>query len=269
MVLWLVAFAALSVVLAILLHVTQRKVALAERRLQNAAAGLEHLQGSFERFAPREVVERIIEDGQATDADKREVTVLFADIKGFTTMTEALDPAVVVQVLNGYFAAMSRVLVANNGHVSKFIGDGILALFGAPLPNPWQTNDAVRAALGMRDALAGYNRKLVARGLATIEMGVGIHRGLVVSGVIGTMELMEYTAIGATVNLASRVEGLTRRHDVDILITQEVRSTIDPRFRVTEMPPGRVKGVAMPVVTYGVEGLDENGAGTSSVEANP
>jgi class 3 adenylate cyclase len=168
-------------------------------------------------------------------------------------MSEKLDPALLVQILNGYFEEMSRAITTHRGHVSKFIGDGIMALFGALDPNPWHTNDAVHAALAMRTALADYNQRLTARGLPALALGIGVHRGQVVAGVIGSAQLMEYTVIGANVNLAARVESATRSHDVDILITRAVRDALDPRFALREMPPITAKGVSEPVVTFAVE----------------
>lgn len=254
---WAVAvLVAICALLSVLLHRSHRRLGLVERRIQDAAAQLESLQAAFERFAPREVVERIIQEGVSIAAEKRDITILFADLKDFTPMSESMDPAVLVRILNGYFRVMSRAITANNGHVSKFIGDGILALFGAPHPNPWQADDAVRAALAMRAALADYNQTLEAQGLPSLRLGVGIHRGNAVSGVIGSDQLMEYTALGATVNLASRVENLTRRHGVDVLITPAVLETIDPRFAVREMPLAQVKGVGAPVATYALIGAD-------------
>ena len=164
---------------------------------------------AFARFAPSEVVEAIIAQGISTRSETKEVTVLFADLKGFTPLAENLDPAQLVALLNGYFAAMGEVIAAPRGHLAKFIGDGLLALFGALEPNPWQTNDAVHAALAMRAALASYNEALRAEGRPVLAAGIGIHRGPVVAGVVGNAALMEYGVIGRTVNVASRVEGLT------------------------------------------------------------
>src|SRR5207247_9183694 len=113
-------------------------------------------------------------------------------------------------LLNGYCERVSRALTGHRGRVAKFIGDGSLALFGALEANPWQTNDAAHAALAMRAALADYNAALGGEGLPALAMGVGIHRGTVVAGVIGSAELVEYGVIGSAVNLASRVQALTR-----------------------------------------------------------
>jgi adenylate cyclase len=226
-----------------------------EQRLAVATRSLESLQQSFARFVPAEVVETIIAHGVSTRSEKKEVTVLFADLKAFTALSDELDPALLVRMLNGYFERMSRAISNHRGHVAKFIGDGLLAFFGVLEPNPWQSADAVHAALAMRDALADYNLALKAEGAPPLAMGVGIHRGVAVAGVIGSAELVEYGVIGATVNLASRVEELTRVHAVEILITDAVRTGLDARFRLCPMPPVNVKGFSTPVPTFAVEGF--------------
>jgi adenylate cyclase len=184
------------------------------------------------------------------------VTILFADLKGFTPLAERLDAAVLVRILNGYFERMSRAIAEHSGHVSKFIGDGILAVFGALESNPWQANDAVHAALAMRATLADYNVTLRAEGLPPLAMGIGVHRGPVVAGVTGSADLVEYGLFGATVNLAARVENLTRALDVDVLVTEAVRAVLDRRFRVRAMPPSAVRGIAEPVPTWAVDGFE-------------
>jgi adenylate cyclase len=136
----------------------------------------------------------------------------------------------------------------------------VLAFFGALAPNPWQANDALYAALAMRTALVDYSAALRAEGLPGLEFGVGIHRGVVVTGVLGSAALVEYGVIGSAVNLAARIEELTRTHDVDILISAAVRDTIDRRFRVRAMPAVVVKGIPDPIVTYAVEGVADTGA---------
>jgi adenylate cyclase len=225
------------------------------RRIDAATAELQHLQVSFARFAPTAVVENIAGRGRAPQAERRQVTVLFADLFGFTALSERLDPDVLVAVLNDYFVRMSRAIGEHRGHVSKFIGDGLMALFGALEPNPWQVNDAVHAALAMQRELATYNAELTARALPALRAGIGIHCGIAVAGLIGSDSLMEFTVIGRPINLASRVEGLTRTHQVDILITGAVRDALDPRFEVEELPARAVRGVAEPVVTYAVRGF--------------
>jgi class 3 adenylate cyclase len=233
-----------------------RRTAVLARRLRQATHDLESLQQAFSRFAPHEVVERIIADGIATDAETKDVTILFADLKGFTALAERLDPARLVELLNGYFERMGAAVAAHRGHLAKFIGDGLLALFGALEPNPWQTNDALHAALAMRAALAEYNAGLRARGLPELAAGIGIHCGPVVAGVLGTSVVKEYGVIGRTVNVAARVEELTRVHGTDVLVTEAVRTRCDPRFRLRGMPAVDVKGLPEPVVAYALDGFD-------------
>jgi adenylate cyclase len=233
----------------------RRTVRGLEDRLAVASQALESLQRGFARFAPADVVEDIIAQGASRRSEKKEVTVLFADLKGFTTLAEQIDPQLLVRILNGYFERMSGALRAHQGHVSEFIGDGILALFGALEANPWQTNDAAHAALAMRAALDDYNRTLRADGLPALAMGVGIHRGTVVAGVFGNAELMKYGVIGSAVNLASRVQGLTRTHGVDVLVTDAARAALDPGFRLRPMPATEVKGLSGAVPTFAVDGF--------------
>jgi adenylate cyclase len=178
-------------------------------------AGVEHLQRAFQRFVPRDVFEGIIQRGVHTSGERRVITVLFADLVGFTALSEQSPPEVIVRLLNGDFRAMAAALAEHNGYVSKFMGDGILALFGAPEPNPWHTLDAVKAALAMRAAMDRYNAQLAADGLPALRVHIGIHYGPVVAGILGSAELVEYTAIGDVVNTAARIETLTRRFPVD------------------------------------------------------
>lgn len=251
---WLIAAGAVAAVVFVLIR-ARRRVAALEARLAAASGALESLQHAFSRFTPAAVVEDIIAQGVSTDPTKKEITVLFADLKGFTPLAERLDPDVLVRLLNGWVEHMSRAIATHHGHVAKLLGDGFLALFGALEGNPWQTNDAVSAALAMRAALVEYNATLAGEGLAPLAMGIGIHRGVVVAGVIGTAELVEYGVIGSTVNLASRVEALTRTHGVDILVTESVQAGLDRRFALRPMPPTAVPGMAAPLGTFAVDGF--------------
>ncbi len=248
--------AALAAALGALAIGSARRAATVRRRLEAAARELESLQRAFGRFAPATVVEDVIAQGVSQRSESKEVTVLFADLQGFTALAEELEPSRLVAVLNGYFEAMSREIGAHRGHLAKFLGDGLLALFGALEPDPWQAHDAVRAALAMRRALDAYNATLARDGIAPLVIGVGIHRGPVVAGVIGTAGLLEYGVIGRTVNLAARVEKLTRVHGADILVTGAIREGLDPRVRLRVMPAVAVKGIPTPLVTYAVDGWD-------------
>jgi adenylate cyclase len=245
---------ALLIVLASFLvvrwYACKRKIKQLGMALDTSLQDLEHLQLAFNRFAPQSVIEDIIAKGLSTSAERCDVTILFADLVNFTGISEHLPPEQLVQMLNGYFREMNRVIKEHRGHVSKFIGDGLLALFGVPEPNPWQTPDAVNAALAMRRALHTYNGKLAEQGFPQLQFGIGIHYGQVVAGVIGSQDLLEYTVIGDIVNTASRIETLTRKFGVDILISAEAVSRIDGRFELTEMPEEEVKGKQTKVSTY-------------------
>jgi len=234
----------------------RRRAGLLGRRLEQSASELDRLQRSFARFAPAELVERIAaEDPQLSGGERREVTVLFADLRDFTQLSERLDPAAVLDMLNGYFLAMTAAIQSHHGHVTRLMGDGIMSVFGALERNPWHVQDAVEAALAMRESLAGYNRSLRERGLPELAFGVGIHCGAVIAGLVGSRSMQEFTVLGDGVNLASRGEALTRRLGGDILVTDEVRSVLGDRFLMTAMPPADIKGKSRPVLTWAVQSL--------------
>lgn len=246
--------------LAALLWSARREAARLRSRLEVASKNLERLQMSFSRFAPEELVEQIIASGLPTSGEKKEVTVLFADLVGFTALSERVEPSVLVRILNGYFERMSRAITDHRGHVSTFIGDGVLALFGALEPNPWQGNDALHAALAMRSALAAYNRELAAQGLPRLSIGVGLHRGVGIAGLVGSEELKEFAVVGGPVNVAARVQDLTRTHGVDILLTEAVRKTLDPRFALRPLPAAELRGIAQPVSVFAAERFEAGAA---------
>lgn len=248
--------AGVAVVLPLLLLVVslRKERSILRRRVDRSAQELERLQRSFARFAPAELVERIIEAGMLEKGDRREVTVMFADIRDFTRISEQQDPSVVIEVLNGYFSVMSEVIRSHHGHVTRIMGDGIMSVFGALERNPWHALDAVEAAVGMKQALDHYNESLRARGFPELRFGIGIHSGSVVAGVVGSEELLEFTVMGDVVNVASRVESLTRQLDSDILVTHEVRSRIGDRFRMLEKEPVPIKGKSRPIATWAVRG---------------
>lgn len=247
--------AAVSLLSLILLLVGARRERRSlAKRLEAAHRELERLQRSFARFAPSSLVDRIIDRGTDILAEKRPVTVLFADIQGFTNLTERLEPAVLLRVLGGYFAAMSDAITRHHGQVNRFIGDGLMALFGALETNPWQVKDSVQAALAMRDSLSLYNEGLAAEGLPPLAIGMGIHHGTVVAGVMGGEELLQFDVYGDVVNVASRVEGLTRGFGTDLLVTDAVQAALEGQFITRQMPPATVRGKSVPIQTFAVDG---------------
>ena len=251
----LAAAATTLVLLGAAVVLARRRFRRLERLLGDTTGKLERLQLQFARFAPEEVVEGLIQDGGAFTPVRREVTVLFADLRGFTGMSAHLDPMATVTILNGYFQRMNDAIAPHHGYLAELLGDGLLAFFGALEPNPWQAQDAVLGALDMRAALDAYNAELRAQGRPALAFGVGIHSGEVVAGVIGTAALSKFGVVGDAINVASRVEGLTRWHGVDLLITDAVLRHLDGRFRVRAMPEVPVKGKEEPIRTYHVEGM--------------
>lgn len=225
--------------------------------LENATTRLESLQLSFHRFVPQQVVETVIDKGVGAYGERREITVLFADLQGFTALSEPLKPEKIVQILNGFFRAMSRTVRRHNGFVVRFLGDGLLAIFGAPEPNPWHTQDAARAAVAMQDRLRQYSADIEAKGHPSLKMGVGLDTGNVMAGIMGSDELMEFTVIGDIVNTAARIESLTRHYEQGILISERLAAALDERFLTSEKEPLGVKGKSEPIRTYALTGIDE------------
>jgi adenylate cyclase len=233
-----------------------RRTQVLRRRLADANRELEQLQRTFNRFAPARVVDDILEKRSLDIAETREVTILFADLRGFTAMSEQMDAPDLVRLLNKYFQRMDRAVDEHSGFISKFIGDGLLVLFGALHHNPWQATDAVKAALKMQRGVKALDEEIDTPALPDLSLSVGIHRGPVVAGIVGSFEVKEFTVVGRHVNLASRVEELTREHGVDILITDAVKEDLDPSISVAEQPPRPVKGMQEPVVTYAVQAAE-------------
>ena len=184
---------------------------------------------------------------------EKEVTALFADLVDFAAISEITQPSVVVRILNGYFESMSQAITRHRGHVSTFKGDGILALFGSTTPNPWQGDDAVHAALDMLRALTAYNEELTSGGLPALTLGIGLQRGTSVGELVGNRELKEFTFTGDTVNVAARVQDLTRQFAVDIILTETLKQTVDPTFATRALPDTSVKGVEKPLAIHALE----------------
>lgn len=250
---WLAA--ALAVLaLGALASLQRRRARVLERRLEAATLELQRLQDTCARFAPPRVLDKLLADGGEVPAERKIVTAFFTDLVGYSALSGQLEPPVLARVLNGYFQLVSDAVSENHGYVSTFLGDGILAYFGALEPNPWQCNDAARAALGVREALRAHNDELERQGLPKLAVGIGLHRGPGLAGMIGSRERREYAFVGRTVNLAARVQALTREHKVDILLTEEVRSQLDPGFTLREMPPSEVKGFQGSVQTFALVG---------------
>jgi adenylate cyclase len=195
------------------------------------------------------------EDLARAEVGSREyVSVLFSDIRGFTSISENEPPERIVPMLNQYFSLWSDAIFSQEGTIDKFVGDAVMALWGAPLRTQTHPEQAVRAALKMRETLPALNTKLGSEGYPEIKIGVGIHTGYAILGNIGSERKLDFTVIGDTVNLASRLEGLTKQYSCDILISETTLEHVKDLFECQYIDEVRVKGKEQPVRIFKVTG---------------
>jgi len=208
----------------------------------------EAIKETFGRYVAREVRDEILAGRVTVEGEQREVTVLFADLRDFTPWVEASEPRQVVRDLNGYFAEMEAAVRAHGGLVLQFIGDEIEAVFGAPIAAPDHAARAVRAAVEMRARLAKWN----ASRATPLRHGIGVHTGAVLAGAIGSRERLSYALVGDTVNLASRIQGLTKDVGADILVSATTARRLSGEITLQPLPAMRVKGKTTEVEVFRV-----------------
>lgn len=215
----------------------------------------ERLRDTFGRFVSNDVAEAVLAGRVPLEGVSRDVSILFQDIRGFTGLSERMDPAALLGLLNQFFTEVVAAVEAEGGVVKQFLGDGVMALFGAPQTYPDHAQRAVRAALGIVRRLAALNESLQRQGVAPLEIGVGVHSGAVVAGLIGPDNRMEYGVVGDAVNLASRIETLTKELRTTILVSAQIASQLGPAFILGRSAALPVKGRTQSVEVVEVLGL--------------
>ena len=216
------------------------------------------LKSTMYRYMTQEVAEELLKLGEAKmGGDRKDVSVLFSDIRSYTTLTEKLRAEEVVSMLNEYFESMVDAVFKNKGTLDKYIGDAIMAVFGSPLPLEDHAWRAVKTALEMRQRLIEFNDRRRAENKEIIRIGIGIHSDSVISGNIGSSKRMEFTAIGDGVNLGSRLESASKQYGTDIIISENTYTPCAEKIRVRELDCIRVKGKNEPVKIYELVGFKD------------
>ena len=215
------------------------------------------LRSAFGQYVSPQVMDQVLRQGSSLGGEVRRVTVLMSDLRGFTTISENLPPEVVSAMMNEYFTAMVDVILAHRGLVQDFIGDAIMAVYGAPLDDPEHCWHAARSAVGMHAALESLNRAWEADGRGPLAMGVAVHTGPVFAGTLGAPRKKKYAVLGDTVNLTSRMEGLNRDLGTGILISGAALAVLRDRVVVRDRGRVAVKGRREPVDIHELLSLEE------------
>ena len=222
-------------------------------KAHNRLAREEVARANYGRFMPEYVVKQLLENPNSFKLGgvNQTVTILFADIRGFTTLSERENPEKIVGLLNRYFSAMSEIIFAHGGTLDKYIGDGLMAIFGAPTATPQDAKNALKTAVTMQRRLTTLNKELEAENLSRVNIGIGLHTGVATIGYIGSEQRSEYTAIGDTVNLASRLESTARGGQ--ILVSEATASAGGDLFTFLPQEPLTVKNRLQAVSLFEVK----------------
>ena len=231
----------------------QTAIAVENVRAHERLAKEEVARANYSRFLPEYVVKQMLENPNSFKLGgvTQTITVLFADIRGFTRISEHAPPEKIVQLLNRYFSAMTDIIFAHGGTLDKYLGDGLMALFGAPTVTPKDASNAISAAVAMQRRMLSINDELRAEGFPEIGIGIGLHTGEVIVGYIGSERRSEYTAIGDAVNTSSRLESNAKAGE--ILVSEVTAQAARSRYQLAPREPITVKNREQPVPLFEVE----------------
>lgn len=240
---------------------TRDEIGILTNSFQSMSQGLEErekLKVSFGKFVNEDIAELSMRGELKVGGERKNCAILFSDIRSFTSISEKLRPEEVVEFLNEYMSSMVSCVKRNSGYVDKFIGDAIMATWGALKSEGNPSEQAVLATLEMRTALQKFNEGRGSTRKPKLNIGIGLNFGSVISGQIGSDEKMEYTVIGDAVNLASRVEGITKNYGLDILVSESIYENTKKKFRYESLDKIKVKGKSKPVDIYALLGSNDD-----------
>lgn len=242
---------------------TRDEVADLSIAFNEMAKGLEErdrVKTTFAKFHNKEIAEKLLSGEVKLGGERLNSTIFFSDIRGFTRMSETLQPEEVVEMLNEYMTVMVSIIRKYGGVVDKYVGDSIMALWGVPVAGPKDSANAVNACLAMRVELAQLNELRKSRGQAPLKVGMGLNQGLVIAGNIGSDEKMEYTVIGDSVNTASRIESMTKELGTDLLVAGNIQGILKDQFIFEPCQEVQVKGKSEALKLFKVVGyVNERG----------
>jgi adenylate cyclase len=210
----------------------------------------ELIRETFGKYVDVRIRDEILKGEIPLDGELKEATILFADLRNFTPLVAVTPPKKLIYVLNAYFNEMAQAIKENNGLILQFIGDEVEAVFGAPVTQPDHELAALKTALNMRTRMEELNKNLSRQGISPIAHGVGIHTGSVLAANIGSAERSAYSLIGDTVNMASRIQGLTKEFKTDILVSEKLQSILENLYDFRSMPEVKVKGKPDPIRVF-------------------